>query len=666
MKTVRRIYLYLVSAISLTAVVWAIILLARLVLTEQIGQGQITELASLLAVIIVGLPIFLFHWLIAQRLAAGDQEERGGTIRRLFFGVMMGLGAVPVIANVYRLVDNTLLALLGSTPKDYYPYDLTTGEHLAAIIAWSVVWLYIGQQIRTDNRILPPREDYLGIRRIYLFIFSQTGLVMTAWGAVSLLQTLMETAATGLNWETAVANAGAQLLVGCVVWIAHWLPLQSGFLSGDPSEERSILRKIYLYLNIFVFLVMTVTSASGLLKRLIELALGAPPAEEPLLSQLSGPVPLLIVGGLFWAYHWTVLRQDARQAPEGPRQATVRRIYAYLVAAIGLGVLLGGLGGLLSLLIDMLTTPAEIGLAFYREEVAIFTAMIVVGIPVWLLPWRRSQNLALTTGGDSRQAAIEERRSTTRKIYLYVYLLAAMLAIFGSAGWFVYHILTALLGADLPTDFITLVLDALIITLLAVGVGVYHWLAIRQDGQLEEANEAQRLAEVSVVVIDDNAGQLGQKIIKQLQYALAGIQIKPIGLTPDANRAMGGEVGSDSSLENKDAVQNVSDLRNAKAIIGSWQALTASQVAAEVEASPALKLVIPSAEQNWRWVGMDRKSPDFYAQQAVEGVKQIIEGEEVSFSQDTNPAIIVLMVLGGLFAVQIIFVGLMALVGNVL
>ncbi len=83
MLTIRRLYLYLVSLISLTAVTWAVILLARLVVREQIGQGQILELASMLATIIVGLPIFLFHWLIAQRLAAKDPEERGSFIRRL-------------------------------------------------------------------------------------------------------------------------------------------------------------------------------------------------------------------------------------------------------------------------------------------------------------------------------------------------------------------------------------------------------------------------------------------------------------------------------------------------------------------------------------------------------------------------------------------------------
>ena len=44
-----------------------------------------------------------------------------------------------------------------------------------------------------------------------------------------------------------------------------------------------------------------------------------------------------------WAYHYVVLRADTRQARTFPRQAGIRRLYLYLVAAIGLASFLGGL-----------------------------------------------------------------------------------------------------------------------------------------------------------------------------------------------------------------------------------------------------------------------------------------------------------------------------------
>ena len=110
MQTIRRIYLYLISAISLIVVTWSIILLARLILSEEIGQGQIIGLATWLAAIIVGLPIFLFHWLMAQRLAAKDEKECSSMIRGIYFLGMMAVGATPIISNIYRLIDNGLPA----------------------------------------------------------------------------------------------------------------------------------------------------------------------------------------------------------------------------------------------------------------------------------------------------------------------------------------------------------------------------------------------------------------------------------------------------------------------------------------------------------------------------------------------------------------------------
>jgi hypothetical protein len=282
--------------------------------------------------------------------------------------------------------------------------------------------------------------------------------------------------------------------------------------------------------------------------------------------------------------------------------------------------------------------------------------MMVVGVPVWLLPWRKLQNLALVTPDTEVEgiAAAEERRSTTRKIYLYFYVLAATLAFFGSVGWFVYHLLTALLGADLPEDFITLVLDALVISLLAVGVWGYHWQAIRRDGQLEQTDQANRLANVSVVVIDSGEGQLGQTIIAHLQQELPGVQIKPMGLTPQAVAAMDGQLFSADVLP------------TAHYIIGDWQTLSNPEVASAVAASPALKLAMPMAQQNWLWAGVRQRSPEYYAQQAIRGVKQALEDEEVNFGQDINPGLIVMAVLGGVFALLLVAGGLIALVDNLI
>ena len=641
MQNIRRVYLYLVSAISLVVVTWAVIGLARLVFDEGIGQGQITSLAWLLALIIVGLPIFLFHWLMAQHLARNSIDEQTSPVRQAYFYVVMAAGAIPIIGNIYRLLDNALLALVGGIRPDYYPYDLTLLEHLAAILIWGVIWVYTYRLARAM-----PKEQPLaildinqGIRRIYLLVFSLAGLVIVTWGTIGLLQTLMEMGA-GFVWKSPVANYSSQALIGVTVWVIHWMILQRSFATGHPLEERSVLRKIYLYLTVFVYSVMALSGGTLLLKRLIELALGAPPSGEPLLSQLSAVVPMVVVGLVFWGYHWEVLEEDAKQAPEAPRQASVRRVYLYLVAGVGLAATWIGLGGLLVTLIDMLVSPTAIGLDYHRETVALFVSMLVVGTPVWWLPWRSVQSRATMpadTKGDTPGAGVEERRSTVRKIYLYFFVFVASLVIFGSVGWFVYHILTALLGADLPSDFVTLVLNALILGLLAVGVWLYHWWAIRGDGRLAEQEEADQFADITVVVIDGDEGQLGSAIIGKLRKELPGIQLTPLGVTPQAAAAMEGQSFTAPALE------------AANYIVGPWQALNDESVSPVINAHAAPKLAVPTTNGNWLWVGQKQQSAGDYAGQIARGIKRAAEGEELSFD-------------GGMDTVTIIGIGLAAIV----
>lgn len=635
MLTIRRIYLYLVAAISLVTVTWSVIGLARLVLSEGIGAGQITGLASLLATVIVGLPIFLFHWLMAQRLAATNDDERQSPVRTVFFYGVMALGAAPVLSNLYRLLEKGFAFLLGGSLPDYYPYNLTSAENIVAIVIWVVVWLYLWQQTRLHSnwQAISTQIINLSVRRLYLLGFSLAGLVMVTWGGTSLLQTLMRSL-DGLAWQTLVASASAQLLIGTAIWVIHWTILQQAFHSGQPEEERSLLRKIYLYLAVFVYAVMALSSSTLLLKRLFELALGAPPSPDPLLWQLSTPLPLLVVGTIFWTYHWTVLRQDAAQAREAPRQIGVRRLYGYLVAALGLVTLLTGVGGLLTLVVDVLTSPAEIGLSFYREQVASFVAMTLVGTPVWLLPWRSLQQSALHSIETGAATHLAEYRSTTRKIYLYLCVFVASLVIFGGAGWFVFHILSALLGADLPSDFVTLVLNALVISLLAVMVWLYHWWAIRHDGRLDAQDRAVRLKDVAVAVIDGEEGKLGQTVIEHLQRVLPDVQLKPLGLTPGAITAMGGQPFTPAAIE------------TAHYITGSWQALSTDNMTASLAASPALKFVIPLAQPDWLWAGVKSEPIETYAEQIAHGIKQSIEGEPVKFGAGFDASTLIAAVLG--------------------
>ena len=82
MVTVRRWYVFLVCAVSLQPVTWAVIALLRNLFIS--GRGApVTAIAFQIAVIVIGLPVFLVHWLWAQRLAGRDADEHESALRRL-------------------------------------------------------------------------------------------------------------------------------------------------------------------------------------------------------------------------------------------------------------------------------------------------------------------------------------------------------------------------------------------------------------------------------------------------------------------------------------------------------------------------------------------------------------------------------------------------------
>ncbi len=75
MKSIRRFYFYLVAFISIEVVLWGLVGLLRSVVDDMVSGGA-DALAQALALILVGVPIFLVHWLWAQRVSARDEEEK--------------------------------------------------------------------------------------------------------------------------------------------------------------------------------------------------------------------------------------------------------------------------------------------------------------------------------------------------------------------------------------------------------------------------------------------------------------------------------------------------------------------------------------------------------------------------------------------------------------
>jgi hypothetical protein len=414
--------------------------------------------------------------------------------------------------------------------------------------------------------------------------------------------------------DIVVVKEVARLVVGVPLWLVFWAWAGRLFDGPNEEEQESALRKFYLYSVIFIAAITAVTNATfilaGAFRRLLDL---------PSSGDIRNPLPIVIGMALLWAYHAYVLRLDSARVTEARRQAGIRRLYLYLIAAIGLAVFLVGLSGDISVLIRSLSQTSFSNVL--KEQLAWFTAALIAGFPVWLLPWRRAQSAAVAQSPEGA----EERRSLVRRIYLYFYLFVATMAVLSSAVYIVYQLLSLLLGDRSPRYLMRDIGQAIAFTLIGVGVWLYHGSVLRSDGQINRRERADRLGEWKTTVVDIGEGSFGNAVIEGISRVLPGITPKLIRL-PLIIRE-----------DDEPSTSATQQLTEANVIVGPWTIAVAggsggmvnAEVANIILNSPARKLLVPIPAEGWDWAGVDNRNTEALVQQTVHAFRQIAEGVEV-------------------------------------
>src|ERR1041384_7633725 len=164
MKSIRRLYFYLVALISIEIVVWGLIGLLRSIIDQSISGGA-DALAQALALILVGVPIFLIHWLWAQRSSARDEEERMATIRAAFFYAILLGTLIPVVQNLLSFIDRSLVQVTGlGVERAFFGFgQQTLADNLIAIIMNGVVAAYFWNILRGEWAVLPDKANFVEV-----------------------------------------------------------------------------------------------------------------------------------------------------------------------------------------------------------------------------------------------------------------------------------------------------------------------------------------------------------------------------------------------------------------------------------------------------------------------------------------------------------------------
>jgi hypothetical protein len=532
MKSIRRLYFYLVAFISIEIVLWGLVGLLRSVANDTIAGGA-DALAQALALILVGVPIFLIHWLWVQRVAASDAEEETAVLRAVFFYAILLATLIPVVQNLLSLIDRALIQGTGLGVGRAFSLfrEQTLYDNLIAILMNGIVAVYFWNILRGEWATLRNKENFAEVRRLYRYIWMLYGLLMTVFGAQQVLRSLFYVPGDVLGelGREVVVNGIALLLVGTPIWVYSWRVIQDSL--SDPAEMGSALRLGILYLLALGGVITVITTASIVINVILTWLLGADWTFRDVIQQIGGPISVGVPLGAVWAYYGYWLNRHIEAAGDRIRQDSMKRLYNYILASIGLVVAFTGVATLFSFIIDMVTGTGVLMSDSTRGALAASLSSLIVGLPLWLVMWRPMQAEAMAPG----ELGDHARRSTVRKTYLYLALFASVIGGMATAVGLVYELIRVLLGSDTGSSFVSDLLNLIQLLFLFGVVLIYHLNVLRMDGASTADVLADKQSGYSVLVVDsendfvDSIRAALQKLGSRVQITTTNPDVKPAG-----------------------------------------------------------------------------------------------------------------------------------------
>lgn len=628
MKTIRRLYFYAVAFISIEVVLWGAIGLLRSIIGVNRVSDSAFILAQALSLILVGVPIFLFHWWWAQNSSTKDEEERTASLRAIFlYGILLGT-LIPVVQNLLALIDRIFLASANLvTYRAIVGGSQTWVDNLIAIVINLLIAAYFWNTLKSDWRAISEQENFAEIRRLYRFVWMLYGLLMAIYGAQQALDyafTLSSDVLGGIGRET-VVNAIALLVVGTPIWYFSWRILQDAL--PDSAEKESYLRLGILYLLALGGVIIVLTAGGNLLYMIFMRLFGDDKSWADFLQDIGGPISIGVPFAAVWAYYGAWLNRQFAFDENAPRRAGKQRLYFYILSFLGLAATFYALASLLSVLIDLATDKSYLGSYGFSSPISSTLAALLVGLPLWLLTWRPMQAQALAEGDLGDHA----RRSVIRKSYLYLVLFISVIGGMASAGALVFTLINAALGGS-TYNFANDILNAVQNLVLFVVLLLYHLSALRRDGAARADALGEKQSQFKVLVFDYD-GKFGEAVKVAFAKRAPKLHLTVI----NAGDGVSAEVKADAVI-----------------LPGSVAVNLPEKVEAWIRSFGGSRLIVNDEAAGVFWMN------DFG--QAADSAKALAEGQEIrpqSSSRTTSVWTYAAYVFAALFACQLLFMLLM-------
>ena len=418
---VRRFFQYLVLyGLLVVAAIGLSGLLGRLIGAEPVVEDE-SGLALSLAFTVVGLPLYAaLAWWSGRSLRADPAEAESGA-----WAAYVTLASLTSLAVAMDALSVSVQGLLGVVPDG--------AAALASLVVWGGAW---AAHWWVHLRFVPAGQS-----RLHHLGGSLLGLGTAATGLVALAGAAGQRF-LGMGAEIVppladqMVTGAVGLVVGALVWWLYWLRTAS-------RSARDPLWLGYVLLVGGAGLVTAVVSASTVLYTLLVWLVGEPELSDAARHFVDTPLAAAaaLVGVVVWFYHQRVLAEAGVTA-----RTEVRRVYEYLMAAIGLVAAAVGLTLLVVSGIEAAVGPetAVLGVSAVNTLLLAGT-LLVVGSPVWWSFWSRIRRAA------AAEPAVE-LASPARRIYLLVLFgvgaMAAVVALLVGVYVFFEDLVTGTVGPE--------------------------------------------------------------------------------------------------------------------------------------------------------------------------------------------------------------------------
>lgn len=467
----RRLYLYVVSAAALALLAAGLVFLGGTILlfvfNDPSADSSRSQLAIYTAMTVVALPVWGVHFWFARRFAMRDPFERASALRRLYF---YWACLAASIATMFAISVATAIALQ-PVLDGQSSNRLNASQAAWAAFVFALIFGFHFRVADSDGAAVGEAGASATLRRWYMYPALLIGLLTLLSSAAQLLDLGWTKLVLGsLDRYTYMSYPAGGAIAGALMWAFHGRLISSRHLSED---RHSTLRAVEGFIAVAVSIATALVGASQILYYVLARLLGVSNpggANSSVLAAVAGPASMLLIYGVAW---YLLQRRLARDAgtQEADRQAGVRRLYTNLTSLVALAVWAAGAGGVLWTLAEQIEAPIlGVNARDWRDPLSLWLTLLVVGAGVWLTHWRNAPWAA-------------DRQSLSRRLYVWAALLGSILGVLAGGVGMINALLQQVFSSH-PTLQTSSSLDFghyLAVTLVAAGVGVYHWRVVRAD-----------------------------------------------------------------------------------------------------------------------------------------------------------------------------------------